>query len=227
MSLRPEIAVLWDVDGTLVDTAELHFEAWQRLAAEIGKTYSREDFAATFGWRNVEIFPRVFGPEYSPAEIDALGERKELYYRAEAKKGLELLPGVYDLVRGLRDAGIPQAVGSSAPRGNVELILDMTGLREFITASVAMEDVSRGKPDPEVFLTAAKRLGVAPEHCVVFEDAPAGIRAAKAGGMKAVGVTFIKHHSPEKLAAEGADLIVGCLREVNAARVIKLLQKPV
>jgi beta-phosphoglucomutase len=220
---RPMMAVLWDVDGTLVDTAELHFQAWQRLAAEIGKTYSREDFTATFGWRNVEIFPRIFGPQYSDAEIEALGERKELYYRAEAKKGLDLLPGVRALVRGLKDAGIAQAVGSSAPRGNVDLILEMTGLDEFMAAAIAMEDVSRGKPDPEVFLAGATRLGVPPERCVVFEDAPVGIRAAKAGGMKAVGVTFIGHHPAEKLQAEGADLIVHCLTDVTAETVSRLL----
>lgn len=224
MSAAPQYAVLWDVDGTLVDTAELHFEAWQKLAAEIGKTYSREQFSATFGWRNREIFPKIFGEHYTLEEIDALGERKELYYRAEAKKGLDLLPGVRELVAGLKTAGFGQAVGSSAPRGNVDLILEMTGLGEFISASVAMEDVSRGKPDPEVFLTAAKRLGVPPERCVVFEDAPVGIRAAKAGGMKAVGVTFIQHHPVDKLKDEGADLIVGCLREVSADTVAKLLQ---
>jgi beta-phosphoglucomutase len=223
MSAALQYAVLWDVDGTLVDTAELHFEAWQKLATEIGKTYSREQFSATFGWRNREIFPEVFGEHYTLEEIDALGERKELYYREEAKKGLELLPGVRELVAGLKAAGFGQAVGSSAPRGNVDLILEMTGLGEFISASVAMEDVSRGKPDPEVFLTAAKRLGVPPERCVVFEDAPVGIRAAKAGGMKAVGVTFIQHHPAGKLRDEGADLIVGCLREVSADTVAKLL----
>ena len=221
---RPALAVLWDVDGTLVDTAELHFQAWQRLAAEIGKTYSREDFTATFGWRNVEIFPRVFGPEYTPAQIDELGERKELYYRAEAEKGLDLLPGVLKLVAELKAAGIAQAVGSSAPRGNVDLILKMTGLDKFIKASVAMEDVSRGKPDPEVFLTAAKKLSVDPKNCLVFEDAPVGIRAAKAGGMKAVGITFIGHHPAEKLLAEGADLIVNCLTDVTAETVTKLLR---
>ena len=223
MPAHPQLAVIWDVDGTLVDTAELHFEAWQRLAAEIGKTYSREDFAGTFGWRNPEIIPLVFGKHYTPAEIDELGERKEIYYRAEAEKGLDLLPGVLDLVRGLRDAGFAQAVGSSAPRGNVEMILDMTGLREFITESVAMEDVTRGKPDPEVFVSAARKLGVPPSSCLVFEDAPVGIRAAKSGGMKAVGVTFVKHHPVEKLMAEGADLVVGCLSEVNAERVRGIL----
>jgi beta-phosphoglucomutase len=223
MPARPTFAVLWDVDGTLVDTAELHFQAWQRLAAEIGKTYSREDFAATFGWRNVEIFPRIFGNHYSAAEIDELGERKELYYRAEAKKGIDLLPGVRTLVQGLKEAGIGQAIGSSAPRGNVDLILEMTGLHEFMTASVSMEDVMRGKPDPEVFLTGAKRLGVAPERCVVFEDAPVGIRAAKAGGMKAVGVTFIGHHPAEKLRAEGADLIVSNLEHVDVGQILQML----
>ena len=220
---RPALAVLWDVDGTLVDTAELHFQAWQRLAAEIGKPYTREDFAATFGWRNIEIFPRVFGPEFTAAQIDELGERKELYYRAEAQKGLDLLPGVKPLVAALKAAGIPQAVGSSAPRGNVDLILKMTGLDEFIQASVAMDDVTRGKPDPQVFLLAAQKLGALPANCLVFEDAPVGIRAAKAAGMKAVGITFIGHHPADKLLAEGADLIVHCLTDVTPETVTKLL----
>jgi beta-phosphoglucomutase len=115
MELTP-VAVIWDVDGTLVDTAELHFQAWLRLAAEIGKPFTRADFAATFGWRNPEIVPKIFGTHYSEAEVLAIGDRKELFYRAEASKGVELLPGVRALVSQLAERGVRQAIGSSAPR---------------------------------------------------------------------------------------------------------------
>src|SRR6185503_12664532 len=139
-------AVIWDVDGTLVDTAELHFQAWCVLAREIGKPYTRDDFAATFGWRNPEIIPLLFGSEFTGAQIDELGRRKEDYYRAEACKGVDLLPGVGALVHALHDAGFAQAIGSSAPRANVELILRMCGLAERLPTIVALEDTTRGKP---------------------------------------------------------------------------------
>jgi beta-phosphoglucomutase len=119
-------AVIWDVDGTLVDTAELHFHAWAALAAELGQPFTRADFAATFGLRNPEIIPRLFGSQYAAQEIAELGERKENLYRQEAQKGVALLPGVRSLLEGLRSAGFLQAVGSSAPPGNLELILDLT-----------------------------------------------------------------------------------------------------
>ena len=217
-------AVIWDVDGTLVDTAELHFQAWCVLAKEIGRDYTRADFAATFGWRNPEIIPFLFGPGYSASEIDDLGRRKEDYYRAEAKKGVALLPGVRELLDTLKSAGFAQASGSSAPRANVDLILDLNELRRHLPVVVALEDTTRGKPDPQVFLTAAERLGVDPKRCVVFEDAPVGVRAAKAAGMKAVGVTFVGHHSAATLEAEGADRIVANLREMNVAEVRRLVE---
>lgn len=208
-------AILWDLDGTLVDTAELHFQAWVALAQEIRKPFTRADFAGTFGWRNPEIIPKLFGNHYSDAEVDALGKHKEDLYRQEAKKGVVLLPGAKALVETFAAAGLRQAIGSSAPRENIELILDLTGLRPYISAVVSMEDTRRGKPDPEVFLLAARKLNVQPRHGVVFEDAPVGIQAAKAGGMRAVGVAFVGHHPAEKLRAAGADWIVQSLEEVT------------
>ena len=216
-------AVLWDVDGTLVDTAELHFQAWIALAQEIGKPFTRDDFAGTFGWRNPEIIPKLFGKEYDDAQISQLGDRKEEIYRAEAEKGVSLLPGVKSLLNALLDAGARQAIGSSAPRRNVEMLLDMTQTVPFFSAIIAMEDTPRGKPDPAVFLMGAKKLGVPPERCIVMEDAPVGIQAAKAGGMRAVGVTFVGHHPAEKLRAAGADLVVANLEEVSVGRLLTLV----
>lgn len=216
-------AIIWDVDGTLVDTAELHFQAWLALARDLGQPFTREDFAGTFGWRNPEIIPKIFGPQYSERQIAELGDRKEALYRAAARSGVALLPGVRDLVATLHAADFPQAIGSSAPRANVDLILEMTGLHAHMQAAVAMEDTTKGKPDPEVFLLAAARLGVAPSRCLVFEDAPVGIQAAKSAGMKAVGVTFIGHHPAEKLRAARADLIVHSIEEVSVRTINAIL----
>src|SRR3954447_26790057 len=109
-------AVLWDVDGTLVDTAELHFQAWCALARELGKPFTRADFAGTFGWRNPEIIPKLFGLHYTPEEVTRLGNRKEHLYRSEAQKGVALLPGVRALLDTVHAGGGRQAIGSSAPR---------------------------------------------------------------------------------------------------------------
>lgn len=206
-------AVLWDVDGTLVDTAELHFQAWLKLAQELGKPFTRADFAATFGWRNPEIIPKLFGID-SESEVARLGDYKEDLYRGEAAKGIALLPGVQALLDGIAAAGGRQAIGSSAPRRNIELILTITKTASHFGAIIAMEDTQRGKPDPQVFLLGAEKLGVPAERCIVLEDAPAGIQAAKAGGMKAIGVTFIQHHSAEKLKAAGADRTVNSLEQL-------------
>lgn len=216
-------AVIWDVDGTLVDTAELHFQAWLRLSQELGQSFTRADFAATFGQRNPEILRKLFGPQLTDTEVAELGERKETYYRAAARHGVDLLPGVRALLEGLRAAGFHQAIGSSAPRHNLDLILRLTGTESFFAAVVAMEDTHRGKPDPEVFLTAARKLHIAPVQCLVLEDAPAGVQAARAGGMRCIAVRFVGHHPEQTLRDAGADLVVANLEQVSAAVVRRLL----
>src|SRR5438309_862381 len=114
-------AVIWDVDGTLVDTAELHFQAWQTLARELHKPFTRADFNATFGLRNPDIIPQLFGTRYTDHEVAELGARKEAFYQAAARQdGVSLLPGARSLLEGLRAAGVKQAIGSSAPRTNVD-----------------------------------------------------------------------------------------------------------
>src|SRR5437899_12754999 len=115
-------AVIWDVDGTLVDTAELHYQAWCVLAREIGRPFTRADFAATFGWRNPEIIPKLFDLD-SPEEVQRLGDRKEDLYREQARRrGVDLLPGAQSLLESLQAAGFRQAIGSSAPQVNIDLI---------------------------------------------------------------------------------------------------------
>ncbi|MGL6094370.1 MAG: HAD family hydrolase [Fimbriiglobus sp.] len=224
MNTSHPIAVLWDVDGTLVDTAEHHFAAWERLADEIGHSFTRTDFAATFGMRNPEIVRQLFYPDATDDLCGKIGERKETLYRdAVRRDGTNLLPGVRELLDGFAAAGWRQAVGSSAPRGNLDLLLGVTDTAKFFGAIVSGDDVRHGKPNPEVFVSAAARLGVNPARCVVLEDAIAGVQAAKAGGMACVAVTFVGHHPAEKLTAAGANVVVGSLTELTVERVRGLL----
>lgn len=217
-------AIIWDVDGTLVDTAEQHFRAWSRLSAEIGHPFTRADFAATFGMRNPEIIRKLFDPAAGDSRCRELGERKEELYRASVREeGVQLLPGVAELLAAFAQAGWPQAVGSSAPPGNLDLLLGLTNTQRYFSKVVTGDDVRKGKPDPEVFLTAARQLGAVPSRCVVFEDAVAGVEAARAGGMRCIAVTFVGHHPADKLRAAGADMIVGSLVEVSVAKVGRLV----
>jgi beta-phosphoglucomutase len=218
-------AVIWDVDGTLIDTAELHFRAWEELAKRLGKKFTREDFATTFGRRNPEIIHQVFGPDLSDRRVAELGEEKEEIYRVAARKGIQLLPGVHSLLESLRQAGWAQAIGSSAPKANLDLILQMTGIERFFDAIISMEDTDRGKPDPQVFLLAADRLEIEPARSVVIEDAVAGIEAARRAGMKSIAVRFVGHHSEESLRKAGADIVIDGLEEVCVDQVEAIVSR--
>ena len=180
---------LFDWDGVIIDSSSHHEESWERLAREEARTLPPDHFKIGFGRKNEFIIPSLLGWTRDPAEIRRLSLRKEALYRAVvAERGLSALPGVRTWLERLRDAGVPCAIGSSTHRANIDLSLGLIGLAEFFTGIVTAEDVSHGKPDPEVFLTAAARISRPPERCVVFEDAHVGIAAARAGGMRVVGV---------------------------------------
>src|SRR5439155_14853186 len=124
------------------------------------------------GLRNADIIPRLFGPELTNDEVAELGERKEESYRAAARQhGVSLLSGARALLESLQAAGFKQAIGSSAPRANLDLILRLTHAEGYFQAIVSVEDFQRGKPDPQVFQVAAERLAEPANHCLVFEDA--------------------------------------------------------
>lgn len=200
----PPGAVLWDMDGTLVDSGEAHWLAWREVLAGEGVSVTHEEFLATFGWRNVEILQRWMGPDVGPDRIARVGEAKERAYRERARAGgVTPLPGARECVRALRSAGWRQAITSSAPRANIEVVLDAMGLRGLVDEHLGAEDVRRGKPDPELFLSAAGRLGVPPGRCVVVEDAEAGVEGARRAGMACVGVGGE--------SVRGADVVVDSL----------------
>ncbi len=217
--------VIWDLDGTLVNTADLHFAAWSKIMEEHGKPLTYDDFARTFGRRNPDILAILFGPALDPAQVDALGDRKEEYFRAAARdRGVPLLPGAMNITVELGKQGWKQAIGSSAPRANITFLLEITGLAPYITGIASMEDTQNGKPDPEVFLKAAGRLGIPPGWCVVVEDAVFGVQAAKAAGMAAIAARGGGHSKWEELEAAGADLVVETLEDVQVHSFERLVR---
>lgn len=180
---------LFDWDGVVIDSSKHHEESWERLAIEVGQPLPPDHFKKGFGRKNEFIIPHLLKWATETAEIHRISLRKEeLYREVVADWGLEALPGVRTWLERLRDAGVPCAIGSSTHRANIDLSLGLIGLAEFFTGVVTAEDVSHGKPDPEVFVKASGTIDRAPERCVVFEDAFVGIEAARAGGMKVVGV---------------------------------------
>ncbi|GAC1471933.1 MAG: beta-phosphoglucomutase [Ktedonobacteraceae bacterium] len=180
-------AIIWDLDGVIIDSAEEHRLAWYRMAQEEGLPFNDEQFAATFGMRNDRIFPLLWGP--MPEErIKKLSERKEAYFREFVREKVGPLPGAIELLTALRAAGYAQALASSTPIKNIEVISEKLHLGNYLSALVSGESVPHGKPAPDVFLKAAAELSVEPAYCLVIEDAVAGVEAAHAGGMRCIAV---------------------------------------
>ena len=178
------------MDGTLADTMPYHQRAWDALFANMDVTVDRDDFFQwSAGLTNREILPRVLGNDYPLDALLAASEKKEAHYRELYRPAMVTIAGTIPFLQRATNAGYLRAVGTAAPPGNVDLVLDGLHLRDYFQAVVGAADVSRGKPDPEIFLMAAAKLGVAPANCVVFEDAPAGIEAARRAGMPCVVVT--------------------------------------
>lgn len=209
-------AVLWDLDGTLVDSEELHWQAWRETMAAEGVPITWEQFKATFGQRNDSFVPLWLGEGATPERVARIGDAKEACYRRLVReRGLAPAPGAREWVERLRKEGWRQAIASSAPRENVLVMLEALGLAGAFQAIVAAEDVTAGKPDPQVFLLAAERLGVPPSRCIVVEDAPAGIEAARRAGMRSI---FVRGGDTP------ADLVVNTLAELPEDAFRRLLE---
>jgi beta-phosphoglucomutase len=210
-------AVIWDLDGVIIDSADEHRRAWHRLAQEEGLPFTDEQFWATFGQRNDTIIPLLWGE--MPAEhVRELADRKEAYFREFIRETAAPLPGAIELLTALKEAGYQQALASSTPTANIDLISEVLGLKHYLTALVSGESVAHGKPAPDVFLKAASELGIEPHKCLVIEDAIAGVEAALAGGMHCIAVAYDR----DLPGLRAATLMVKNLTEVNVARIREL-----
>jgi beta-phosphoglucomutase len=214
------LAVIFDVDGVLVDSYRAHYEAWLLAGREWDFTITEEQFARTFGRTSREVIVDTFGMTWlADHQIKQLDTRKEAIYRELVATSFPAMDGATELIDGLAAAGFRLAVGSSGPPPNVDVVLDQLQRRHLFGKIVSGADVVRGKPDPQVFLLGAEGLGIEPRYCVVVEDAAAGVLAAHRGSMKAVGVV-----STGRTAAElqDAELVVHSLREITPERLFKL-----
>jgi len=209
---------LFDWDGVIIDSSAHHEESWNRLAMEGNLPLPEGHFKKGFGRKNDFIIPEILGWTHDLSEISRLSLRKEELYREIVTEwGLSPLPGVRTWLERLRTAGVPCAIGSSTHRANINLSLGLIGLAEFFSAIVTAEDVTEGKPNPQVFLKGAGKIERPADHCVVFEDAFVGIAAARAGGMKVVAVATT--HPIAELGA--ADIAVSRLDELEPVTLAK------
>ena len=213
-------ACVWDMDGVLVDSGVAHYAAWQALGEEIGQSWSDETHQKTFGLRNPDIFRVAWGITGPTEDITRWSDRKELLFREQAR-ALKALPSAAELVKALHEAGWKQSIGSSAPRANIDLLLEVLDIAQYFDAIVTGDDIKNGKPDPEVFSTGIERLGAAPLHSVVIEDAVAGVQAGKAAGAFTIGVTSTR--TREDLEAAGADLVLDTLSAIGPQRLETLV----
>jgi len=185
----PARAFLFDLDGTLIDSMPLHHEAWRRWHAERDLRFDEGGFfEATAGRTNQEILADLF-PQRGVAERDAMAQRKEAIYRDLAERSLQPIAGFAAFHRAAREAGLALGICTAAPPDNMALAFRRFGLDRLVDVITSPADGLRGKPHPDIFVEAARRLGVAPPQCMVFEDAPLGIEAAGRAGMRAVALT--------------------------------------
>ena len=215
------LLAIFDHDGVLVDSLAFHQQAWLELGRRSGLPITAAFIHETFGMTNPSIFRLLLGESAAAADFAHHSDLKETYYRDLARGRLHLMEGVREVLDGLTGFGIRLAIGSSAVRPNLDLTVAECGLVGRFAAIASLEDIERGKPDPQVFLIAASRAGVDPSRSVVFEDAPVGIRAAKAAGMRAIGVET--SHSASALFEAGADDVVERLTGYDVAGLVRRL----
>ena len=201
-------AVLWDMDGTLIDSEEFHWISWRDTMANEGIPITHEQFLSSFGQRNDSIIPRWLGTSSTPERMERISAAKEEMYRNLIRKhGMAMLPGVAGWVHRLHEEGWVQAIASAAPRPNIDVILEALSAGHYFQGIVSAEDVHKGKPDPEVYLLAASRVGATPARSIVVEDAVAGVEGARNAGMRSIGVSRNGKQLPADVVVQSLELL--------------------
>lgn len=214
--------IIFDMDGVLVDSGRAHHESWRRLARKHGIDVSAERFRESFGRPSRDIIRALWGESVSDADVQRLDAEKEALYRELISAAVPLMPGCRELLERLRKAGYRLAVASSGPPENLELVLSDGLIANYFEAEVHGFETAVGKPAPDCFLLAAERLELSPSSCAVVEDAPVGVQAGRAAGMKVIGLAGT--HPAETLQAAGAASTITSLDELTLELVARLFQ---
>lgn len=212
-------AVIWDMDGVIVDTGPYHYRAWRQVFGERGIEFTESEFQTHFGQRNDTIIRSALGQKTTLEDIKTIACQKEEIFRKIARENLRALPGAVELIKSLREHDFKIGLASSAPYENIWLVLEGLRIKEYFDAIVSGHEVTEGKPSPQAFLLAASKLGVAPAGCVVVEDAVAGVAGCKRAGMRCLAVTNTNRAS--ELAE--ADLIVDTLQVITVKDIERLI----
>jgi beta-phosphoglucomutase len=215
-----KLAVIFDLDGVLVDSFRAHLQSWLDLGNEYGNRMTEVIFPLTFGRTSREIIQELWGPGLSEEKLIRMYRRKEELFRERLLSDVAAKEGAVELIDSLEESGFLLAVGSSAPPANVTLSLERIGRLESFQAIITGADVTTGKPDPQVFLLAAERAGAEPENCVVIEDSVAGIEAALSARMHAIGLTGT--NSADKLGR--AHLVIDSLWDLSPSKIADLIR---
>lgn len=214
--------VIFDMDGVLIDSYHPHFVSWQETAAKYGLQLTEEQFRGTFGQTSGSIIRQLWGDGVlTPDQMHEFDVIKEARYRELVLAELPIMPGARELVVQLSQGGIPVAIGSSGPPDNVQLAAEALGGSRVFSGFVTGKDVRQGKPDPQVFILAGEKLGLPPERCVVIEDAPVGVEAARRAGMKSIG---LQSPPPRTRDLSQASQVVDGLDQISIAGIRSLLE---
>jgi HAD superfamily hydrolase (TIGR01509 family) len=213
---RSRRTILWDMDGVIADSASFHFAAWQEVFRRRGIGFTKDDFTRLFGTRNDFIIRTITGKDIREEGVRLILEEKEKLFREKARGKLKPFPGVMKLLNSIRQGNFRSAITSSAPTDNIDFTCDELNIRPYFMSIVSGKEVPASKPSPQIFLLAAQKLGAEPRDCVVIEDSPLGVEAAKAAGMRCLAVT--NTHPSKEL--EKADKVVNSLDEVDLITLV-------
>jgi beta-phosphoglucomutase family hydrolase len=213
-------AFLFDLDGTMIDNMSYHHEVWYDIIAnDFGADLTREEVKLHLYGKSQEVLVRIFGPQrFSSEELDTICFEKERKYQQLYKPHLELIAGLSEFLKLADSEKIQLGIGTAAMPFNVDFVLDTLNLRHYFPAIVTADDVTKSKPDPETYLKAAHLLNVQPENCIVFEDAPKGVEAARRAGMNAIVLTTM--HPEEDFAAY--DNILACVKDYTELSPVRV-----
>lgn len=214
------IALLWDMDGVLVDSGRAHYEAWKRLFDELGRPLTEQQVVETLGMSNEPILRLWLGEGTPRSEIDTLANRKEAWFRELVGGHVQVLPGVVTWLERARQRGYRQAVASSAPMANIVAVVGALGLADAFDLLISGAGLPRSKPDPAIFIQAAQGLGATPSQCVVLEDSVVGVEAARQAGMRCIAVTNTRLASDLTLASR----VVASLEELEPDAIERILE---
>ncbi len=218
MQKNKNFAVIWDMDGVIVDTAHDHYESWRQAFEKRGIKLTEADFQTKFGQRNDRIIRTTMNREVSNEEIEEIARDKEEYFRAHVRAHIKPFPGAVELIQSLCNVTVKMSIASSAPVENIRLLLGSLGILECFQQFVSGREVTESKPSPQIYLLAARKLNMPPEKCIVIEDAVTGVRGAKSAGMYCVAVT---NTNSRELLRE-ADMVVDNLTELTISSLENL-----